>query len=380
MSLRPESAETVLKQVNANWTPARSAEVEARLMARLNRKRRVRLLAGVTLTSATVAAATVAAILVWRPAPRPLPAVVVEAPPPPAGETGALRFLDGTNAVATAPGSDLRVVEDTPARQTVKVVRGGARFQVAKAQGRVFRVELAAVVVEVLGTTFRVEEADTRVRVPVEEGRVRVQQEGGAWVELAAGEVSLFPAGGDRARLPEDGAPPQTEGPPSAPDAPSAGGPEARMVKAQRASGSRNPGGASRAVGRAAGRRDRVDDWMRAADAARQSGEPAAALPYLRAVTETFPRDDRAPVAAFTMALLLLEQLGRPGEAAEMFSQVVRLDTRGAPLTEDALARAVEAWRQAGNPERARQAAVEYLHRYPNGRRASSVRQLGGLR
>ncbi|HET6281087.1 MAG TPA: tetratricopeptide repeat protein, partial [Polyangia bacterium] len=142
----------------------------------------------------------------------------------------------------------------------------------------------------------------------------------------------------------------------------------------------RNDPAASRALSHADGRRDRVADWMLAADNARLSGDPAAALPYLRAITEKFPRDGRAPVAAFTMGLLLLEQLGRPAEAARMFAQVVRLDTAAAPLTEDALAREVEAWRRAGKPDRAQEAATEYLRRYPDGRRANSVRQLGGLR
>ncbi|HET6280396.1 MAG TPA: FecR family protein, partial [Polyangia bacterium] len=177
-----------LKEVNPAWTPTRSAEVEARLTVRLERTKRVRLLAGVMATSATVAAMTVAAGFIWQ---AHTSAIVTRAEPPLASEVGGLRFLDGTSAVATGPDSDLRVTEDTPSRQTVKVVRGGARFHVAKGKGRVFRVELREVVVEVLGTTFRVEEADDRVRVSVEEGRVRVGR-GGHWVELGTGDVRLF--------------------------------------------------------------------------------------------------------------------------------------------------------------------------------------------
>jgi transmembrane sensor len=364
-----------LKEVNPAWTPMRSAEVEARLTARLDRSKRVRLLAGVMATSATVAAAT-AGILIWQ---AHTSGIV------PGGEVsrarevgGGLRFLDGTTAIATDPDSDLRVTEDTPTRQTVKVVKGGAHFHVAKGKGRVFRVELRDVVVEVLGTTFVVEEANDRVRVSVDEGRVRVRQ-GGLTLDLGTGDVHLFPT--------DAGAPPSGNGVPSAsddlPGAPGEAPPPVDLGgKPGRATEHRSDAAAHRAGGlfRAETRRDRVGDWMLAADNARLSGDPAAALPYLRAVTEKFPRDGRAPVAAFTMGLLLLEQLGRPAEAARAFSDVVRLDTAAAPLTEDALAREVEAWRQAGKPDRARQSAVEYLRRYPDGRRSHSVRQFGGLR
>jgi len=366
-----------LKEVNPAWTPMRSAGVEARLTVRLERKKRVRLLAGVMATSATVAAAT-AAILIWQAHTSGLV---------PGGEwsrarevAGGLRFLDGTTAIATAPDSDLRVTEDTPTRQTVKVVKGGAHFHVAKGKGRVFRVELRDVVVEVLGTTFLVEEANDRVRVSVDEGRVRVRQ-GGRSVDLGTGDVHLFPT--------DIGAPPSGNGAPSItvdlPGAPAEGPPPVDLGgdRPRRATEHRSDATAQHRAGglfRAETRRDRVGDWMLAADNARLSGDPAAALPYLRAVTEKFPRDGRAPVAAFTMGLLLLEQLGRPAEAARAFSEVVRLDTAAAPLTEDALAREVEAWRQAGKPDRARQSATEYLRRYPDGRRSHSVRQFGGLR
>jgi transmembrane sensor len=209
------------------------------------------------------------------------------------------------------------------------------------------------------------------VRVSVDEGRVRVRQ-GARSVDLVTGDVHLFPT--------DIGAPPSANGAPSMTlDLP---GPPAEAALAPDLGDKprRNDPDAHRTLFRAETRRDRVGDWMLAADNARLSGNPAAALPYLRAVTEKFPRDGRAPVAAFTMGLLLLEQLGRPAEAARAFSEVVRLDTAAAPLTEDALAREVEAWRQAGKPDRARQSATEYLRRYPDGRRSHSVRQFGGLR
>jgi hypothetical protein len=48
-------------------------------------------------------------------------------------------------------------------------------------------------------------------------------------------------------------------------------------------------------------------------------------------------------------------------------------------LTQDALAREVEAWSRAGENEKAHDRALDYLKRYPNGRRANAVRRLGGL-
>ena len=124
--------------------------------------------------------------------------------------------------------------------------------------------------------------------------------------------------------------------------------------------------------------RDGPADLLLASDVARLSGHPAQAVAPLRELVARYSRDPRAPLAAFTLGRVLLDEVGRPREAAEAFRQVRRLDEEG-HLAEDALARETEAWSLAGELELARERALEYLQRYPAGVRAQSVRRHGGL-
>ncbi|HTQ02921.1 MAG TPA: tetratricopeptide repeat protein, partial [Polyangiaceae bacterium] len=124
--------------------------------------------------------------------------------------------------------------------------------------------------------------------------------------------------------------------------------------------------------------RDTPDDLLLAADVARLGGRPDRAVAPLQRVIADHPFDTRAPLAAFTLGRTLLEQLGRPRDAAQAFATARRLD-RGGALTQDALAREVESWAGAGDAERAQARALEYVKLYPHGRRITAVRRLGGL-
>jgi transmembrane sensor len=124
--------------------------------------------------------------------------------------------------------------------------------------------------------------------------------------------------------------------------------------------------------------RDTPEELLLAADVARLGGRPERAVAPLQRILNDHAFDSRAPLAAFTLGRTLLEQLGRPREAAQAFSTARRLDRAGA-LTQDALAREVESWSRAGEATLARERAGEYLARYPNGRRAGAVRRLGGI-
>jgi transmembrane sensor len=90
------------------------------------------------------------------------------------------------------------------------------------------------------------------------------------------------------------------------------------------------------------------------------------------------PQDPRAPLAAFTLGRLLLNELDRPREAAAAFHEAQVRAPRG-QFAEDALAREVEAWKQAGESARSRAAAETYLERYPVGRHVRRVKALAGL-
>lgn len=117
---------------------------------------------------------------------------------------------------------------------------------------------------------------------------------------------------------------------------------------------------------------------MLASDVARLSGHASDAVDPLRRVMRDHASDPRAPLGAFTLGRVLLDELGRPAEAATAFARARSL-APGGPLEEDALAREVEAWSRAGDTNKAREAADLYLATFPSGRRLHSVRRFGGL-
>jgi transmembrane sensor len=124
--------------------------------------------------------------------------------------------------------------------------------------------------------------------------------------------------------------------------------------------------------------RDEPGDLLLAADVARLGGHPDRAIGPLQRVVEKHAGDSRAPLAAFTLGRTLLDQLGRPREAASAFATARRLEPRGA-MAQDALAREVESWSRAGEASLARERAEQYVSLYPKGRRLGAVRRLGGL-
>jgi transmembrane sensor len=123
---------------------------------------------------------------------------------------------------------------------------------------------------------------------------------------------------------------------------------------------------------------DDAADLMLAADAARLSGHPAEAVRPLRAVCDRHGGDRRAPVAAFTLGRVLLDELGQPAEAAAAFRKASALWPSG-PLAEDALSREADAWQQAGRVDDSRAAAGKYLARFPKGRHVEAMRKILAL-
>jgi transmembrane sensor len=128
----------------------------------------------------------------------------------------------------------------------------------------------------------------------------------------------------------------------------------------------------------AGARADQAADLLLEADVARLSRHPAQAVAPLRKLLSSHPGDPRAPLAAFTLGRVLLDDLGRPREAADAFARA-RAASPGGAMAEDALAREVEAWSRAGEATMARARAEEYVRRHPKGRREKLVRRLGGL-
>ncbi len=305
--------------------------------------------------------------------PQPLRPVTskVEAPLSRAGGRS-LRFRDGSVATPLTGESRLSAQEDVPGRTLVQLAEGGARFDVVHDPARIFRVDAGDAAVEVLGTRFTVErlgDSGRRVRVAVEHGRVRVLWDGG-YAELSDGQSDEFPQQREapRGHLPQrrHDRPVNSRGADWKELAQ-----EGRFEQAYGTLGTLAPGPLSEIS-------DEPGDLLILADVARLSHHPAQAVSPLRKVVREHPGDPRAPLAAFTLGRVLLDELGRPEEAAEAFQQAQALDPAG-PMAQDALAREVEAWSRAGDVGRARERAEVYVQRYPDGRRMRTVRRYGGL-
>jgi transmembrane sensor len=241
-----------------------------------------------------------------------------------------------------------------------------------------FEVQAGDVRVRVLGTTFSVVQLPSGpTQVFVEDGHVKVDWLGGS-AELQSGEGGVFPPpevhAAAAAASPAESVQPAmvvaaAVGTPGA-RAPAAKGWRDYAAKGDFAQAYEELNSSSRdAV------RDEAADLMLAADVARLSGHPEQAVSPLRKLCQRHASDRRAPVAAFTLGRVLLDDLGRPSDAAAAFEKARVLWPTG-PLAEDALAREADAWQRAGRLELARAIAEQYLARYPQGRHASSLQRV----
>jgi transmembrane sensor len=303
--------------------------------------------------------------------------VLVLAGRPHAPRTPVTTFADGSIATPVGDDAELRVVTSEPSLIVSELVRGTYRFKVTKDPARTFRVQSGAVRVEVLGTQFVVERVSAeRARVSVTEGRVRVAGEVEQH-ELTAGDSVLFPA----VTLPSsltvaDSAPAEDAPSPAPAAAPAHPAPKRMWIRLAQA------GDYDAAYSALLSTHDTARDaaeLMLQADTARLSHHPDAAVAPLRLVLARHAADPRAPLAAFTLGRVLLDDLGRPREAGEAFARARHLAPRG-PLAEDALAREVEAWSRSGDLTRAHELAETYVGQYPSGTRVRLVRRFGDLK
>jgi transmembrane sensor len=333
--------ERAARHIEPAWSDDRSRTVE-RGLGRARRRRVIARAAAVAIAALVVAAAGWRGYATWRSrrASSAAPAMASRA-------VELVRFADGSTAQPFDARSVVRPGAAQPGRVAAELERGGATFEVVRDPSRRFRVEAGDVAVEVLGTRFSVERLGERARVAVERGRVRVSWPAGA-VELGAGESGIYP-------------------------------PEAPPADWRRLADDGDFDGAHRALERPGIiLHDEPAELLAAADVARLSHHPSEALAPLAQVADGHPRDPRAPLAAFTLGRVLLDELGRPREAAQAFAHARALAPQGA-LAADALAREVEAWSRAGEPGRAREKALEYLRLDPHGSRLGAVKRHGGL-
>lgn len=361
------------------WSPEREARVRAGVGRGLERKRRKR----VGLVVALGACTLLLGFVLGRLGEKTVAAARIAAPDQPIANL--LQLPDGSTVTARSPDAHVETISVSPEAVVLRLETGAARFSVTPNPKRPFRVVARDVTVTVLGTIFSVSLEPSGVRVGVERGRVRVDSPHESRL-LDVGDARSFASGAARAAVPA-GAEPEAVGdaqpiavdplPPveEVPARPTAALPSWRALAKEQnysAAFARLNAEGPNAV------RDTPDDLLLAADVARLGGRPDRAVAPLQRVISDHPFDPRAPLAAFTLGRTLLEQLGRPRDAAQAFATARRLD-RGGALTQDALAREVEGWAGAGDDERAHARALEYVKLYPHGRRISAVRRLGGL-
>jgi transmembrane sensor len=344
------------RKIDGGWGPERDRAARLAIERRLARRRAAMRLGGAMVAVALVAGGWIAARGHRAHVP-PAPAAMASAGP--ASTTG-----DAVAITQLSPETNLEPMPDRRGRGFV-LRSGGARFLVSHDPERPFVVVAGDVLIEDLGTTFTVRYlSDAKVDVAVEEGRVRVHARGGV-ADLAAGDEQDF-AVSSLAPEPEPEPAPRRPGNETATPSWRLLAESGRYDEAHAALKRAGPNAV----------RDETADLLLAADAARLSGHPAAAVPYLERVVHRHGSDPRAGLAWFTLGRVLLEELGRPREAADAFA---RAREAGGPLAEDALAREVEATARAGDTVRSRELAREYQALYPNGRRAKAVSRWGGL-
>jgi transmembrane sensor len=357
--------------VDVTFSDVELAAMGRRLAQRRERSRRVRSRA----LALALVATMVALVLVVRSVTR-AGSPAIEAAGSAASSTNAqpvrtgdLLLADGSLVTVERDAKVLLLSERDDPQKLVRLERGRAHFEVVPQKTGSFKIVVASVLVEVVGTAFDVELRDDEVNVVVRHGTVRVHTPT-TTVLLHGGESQWFPATvepadaaseADRASVVADAAPAPRIDPKGA---------EWRHLA--------NDGdfdGAYKVLSTSSATvRDEPGDLLLAADVHRLSGHPSDAVAPLKRLVEKFPTDPRAPLAAFTLGRVLLDEVGDPRAAAAAFASTRRLQP-GGPLDESALAREIEAWSRAGETQQARALGEEYFRLYPNGSKATLVRK-----
>jgi transmembrane sensor len=118
-------------------------------------------------------------------------------------------------------------------------------------------------------------------------------------------------------------------------------------------------------------------DLLRLAEVARFAGRPGRAEQALVSLRQRFARGRHAAIAAYTLGRTAFDQQAEYGKAARWFETYIEEQPAG-PLAREALGRLMEARQRAGQEEKARSAARDYLRRYPGGPHADIAARLAG--
>jgi transmembrane sensor len=275
--------------------------------------------------------------------------VAVDAPP----EGMRLAMSDGSS-IDLGAGARFEPIESSASTFIAMLERGTASFEVRPGGPRRWQIECGLATVEIVGTRFSCARSAGRLHIGVEHGVVLVRGERvpNRARRLAAGEsLDVLDATAPGAATERAGASASEPPQPAAAEAP---------VQAERVGGSPSGAGsgwrelarngrhreAFATLGTQGIRREAkrlgIADLFALADVARLSGHPADAVGPLQRIIDGFPSDPQAPLAAFALGRLELDDLGRPQAAAAAFSRALEM---GAPdsLRDNVRARLEEA-------------------------------------
>ncbi|MDB4981332.1 MAG: VgrG protein, partial [Myxococcales bacterium] len=297
------TTDPVLARRQPRWSVDRTEDNLARTFVRIER---ARTRARVGVATGLALGAVVVAFGVSHRQEQPSvvatsPSTSVRAPAPRATELAPPLVLAEVTTVAPRGAATRAVVtRATPERVELALSGGAASFAVPPHGRREVFVSMARFEVKILAAAFTLAPEGARAQVDVAEGSVDVSWPGGHAVVPAGSSALLPPESPASASTASVATPARDDG-------------HASRARFLMQVAKRDYAGAYRSLVTTPSVADHSPEGlMRAADAARLSGHPAAAVPYYERVVGDFAADARAPVAAFTLGRVLLTQLDRP--------------------------------------------------------------------
>ncbi len=346
----------------------------------LGQRRRRRVVIG----GALAASCAIAAILFFvRPAfqPAEIPAMSAKtaAPIEQKEANRVVYFADGSHAVLLEPRTEIRVEVTADDLLELRLASGVARFEVVPNPKRLFRVLTTDLRIEVLGTSFTVTENEEDESVSVHHGRVAVFA-GNSRHELGADMTFTYDGDNSVSVAEEEEDEPEEPAVKKRPK-------KTRKTRAHKAAAAKRAWKQLAKDGKMAAAYEAmksdeapadVRELMLAADVARLTGHPKEAVGYLETVVDKNKSDPNAVLAAFTLGRILERELGEYSRCADAFRAARQLAPSGS-LAEDALAHEAECRESAGQHDKAKTLAKDYVERHPDGRKISRMRRVAGI-
>jgi len=320
-------------------------------------------------TAAAVLAAAVTAFVLW---PR---AQVLDVGGIVTAETGVreLKLHDGSR-VSVAQESTLELLSESDSELRVALPSGSATFEVAKRPSRKFVVQAGHVEVRVVGTRFTVRHEGDGVSVQVQRGIVEVA-DGDTVVRLTAGQSwSSQPVAAPEQAEPVEPVEPVEDEAPSVtqPDAPVVAPPHAQVAHHPHRRGAAKAPAAAPVTAMDG---KNAETLFQDALAARRAGRYAEAVVALEQIVRDHSDDARAPLAAFELGRLRMDEVSDLRGATQALELSLALNPK-AQFAEEALMRLTKAYDARGLPAPCVHARDDYLARFPAGAYVESVKGL----